>query len=159
MTATRQRLGFHSHCLGDIEWDAESELCFSQGIPGFEHLTRFVPFEIPAQWPLVYLQSATEPWVCFFALPVQSVAPDLDIQLTADDYLTLGLDPAHPPVPGLDILCLTVLGPSDTGIRTNVACPVVINLHNRRGLQIVTDGSSNYWRLGDSGTWEAVCSW
>src|SRR6185437_1157974 len=47
----------HSPWLGDLEWDPECEILFPCGLPGFEDEHRILPVEIPAQRPLVYLQS------------------------------------------------------------------------------------------------------
>jgi flagellar assembly factor FliW len=169
VTAAMARSFFlSSTSLGDLEWAADSELWFSHGLPGFEQEQRLVPIEIPAQRPLVYLHSATDASICFMALPVHSIAPDLQVQLLPDDYRALDLDPAIEPVAGQDILCLALLGPAECGIQpgviqtgiiqTNLSSPVVINLHNHRAHQLIPETGPNYWRLGDSGVWEAVCS-
>ena len=52
-----------------------SELLFPAGLPGFEAERGMLPVEIPAQKPLVYLQSLTNPEVCFVSLPVFIVDP------------------------------------------------------------------------------------
>jgi flagellar assembly factor FliW len=160
VTAAMARSFFlSSTSLGDLEWAADSELWFSHGLPGFEQEQRMVPIEIPAQRPLVYLHSATDASICFMALPVHSIAPDLQVQLLPDDYRALDLDPAIEPVAGEDILCLALLGPAESGvIQTNLSSPVVINLHNHRAHQLTPETGPDYWRLDDSGMWEAVCS-
>lgn len=160
MTAAMpQSCVLRSTSLGELEWDAESELWFPQGLPGFERLSRIVPIEIPAQRPLVYLHSATDASICFMALPLHSIAPGLQVELLPDDYRALDLDPAIEPVAGEDILCLALLGPTECGvIQTNLSSPVVINLHNHRAHQLTPETGPDYWRLDDSGTWEAVCS-
>ena len=144
-------------CLGDLEWDRGSELWFAHGIPGFENERRMVPVEIPAQRPLVYLQSAETPDLCFLALPVTTIQADFEIRLSADDFQALELDPSTDPVPGLDILCLALLGPSESGIRTNLAAPVIISLHTMRGHQLTPLGGPLYWHLGEGRAWERSC--
>ena len=147
----------HGTCLGDLEWEPSSELWFAHGIPGFENLRRMVPVEIPAQRPLVYLQSAETPGLCFLALPVTTIHPDFEVRLSADDFQALELDPSTDPVPGPDILCLALLGPSESGIRTNLAAPVIISLHTMRGLQLIPLAGPLYWHLGEGRTWERSC--
>ena len=145
-------------CLGDLEWDPESELWFADGIPGFENEKRIVPVEIPTQRPLVYLQSAQTPALCFLALPASTIQPGFEVRLSAEDLLALELDPECEPVPGKDILCLALLGPAKSGIRANLAAPVVISLHSMRGHQLTPSGGPRYWSLGDHGAWEGSCS-
>jgi flagellar assembly factor FliW len=148
-----------STSLGELEWDVESEVWFPQGLPGFERQSRIVPIEIPAQRPLVYLHSATDASICFMALPLHSIVPGMRVELLPDDYRVLGLDPAIEPVTGEDILCLALLGPAECGvIQANLSSPVVINLHNHWAHQLIPDTGPDYWRLGDSGAWEAACS-
>ena len=147
-----------SSCLGDLEWSAEAELWFADGIPGFDREQRLVPIEIPAQRPLVYLHSACNPDVCFLALPAPAIAPGFELRLGPDDYQALELDPDSRPEPGRDVLCLALLGPCGNDIQANLAAPVVISLHNQRGHQLTPAGAPEYWRLSKDGVWEAVCS-
>ena len=152
------RAGLNSAYLGELEWSVDAELCFAQGIPGFEGETRMVPIEIPAQRPLVYLQSALHPDVCFMALPVPGINPDFQLHLLPDDYQALEMDPSRTPVPGEDVLCLALLSPSRDGVQVNLAAPVVISLQNQRGHQVITAEGPEIWRLGSNGIWEAMCS-
>ena len=55
--------------IGEIEWDAQCDLLFPAGLPGFEDVRHMIPVEIPAQRPLVYLQSLEHPDVVCFAFP------------------------------------------------------------------------------------------
>ena len=47
---------------------------FPEGLPGFERERRFLPLEMPDQHPLVFLQSAATPALCFVTLPVLAVS-------------------------------------------------------------------------------------
>ena len=151
-------LHLHSVCLGDLEWDPDCELRFARGIPGFEAETRMIPIEIPAQRPLVYLQSTANPEVCFLALPASSIRQDFAPRFSLDDYIALGLEPLEDPCPGGDLLCLALLYPTGSGLQTNLAAPVVISLRNLRGHQLTPATGPDYWLLSAAGTWEAQCS-
>ena len=65
---TEQTFRLSTPWLGEICWEAASELYFPVGLPGFEQYRRMVPLEVPSQRPLVYLQSAERGGVCFLAL-------------------------------------------------------------------------------------------
>jgi flagellar assembly factor FliW len=116
-----------------------------------------VAVEVPAQRPLVFLQSAERPEVCFVSLPVRTVRPDFELTLSEDDRFALRLDEgAHAEI-GIDLLCLALLIPAAGGIETNLGAPVVVNLANLRCIQ--AQGSmavGGRYRLGD-GSWEPIC--
>ncbi len=102
--------------LGEICWEADCELHFPAGLPGFEQYRRMVPIEIPSQRPLVYLQSAERAGVCFLALPVLAVYPGFALHLSEDDLSLLEFDAAgsstrESPSLGTDVLCLALLRP------------------------------------------------
>ena len=148
--------------LGDILWEPNCELYFPAGVPGFERATRIIPVEIPMQRPLIYLQSATNGRVCFLTLPVLTVLPSFRPCLSEDDRTVLELDrfiaPEDSPILGTDVLCLALLVPSGPTVQANLDAPVVVNLHNGRGVQAVASASTaGSYRLGKEGEWRPVC--
>ncbi len=155
--------GVTSPWLGDLHWDPGCELDFPAGLPGFERYKRLVPVEIPSQRPLVYLQSVDNPEVCFLALPALTVDPRFGLYLSDEDRSLLDFDASAAlhggqPALGADVLCLALLMPSGTTVKTNLDAPVVINLHNRRGVQaIAASPLSGAWCLNPQGGWEALC--
>jgi len=144
--------------LGEISWDAESELFLPSGLPGFENERHMIPVEIPAHRPLVFLQSTERSGVCFVSLPVMTICPDFKLQLTEDERESLMLRETGNPEIGADVLCLVLLFPSGGTVEANLDAPVVINLHNSRCLQALSPGAARgYYRLSEAGTWENVC--
>ena len=148
----------HSPWLGDVESDPGCELLFPAGLPGFEDQRRLLPVEIPAQRPLVYLQSVECAEICFVALPVYVIDPAFRLRISDEDRSILEFPEDCDPVIGADVLCLALLMPSGHSVQANTNASIVINLHNRRGVQCVPpDGLSLRFRLlGDSG-WTALC--
>jgi len=149
--------------LGEIQWAHGNELHFPAGLPGFEKYRLMIPVEIPSQRPLVYLQSAEKGEVCFLTLPVLAVHAGFELHLSDDDRSLLELDQsmpsnAGPPALGTDVLCLALLVPSGLTVRTNLDAPIVINLHNGRGVQAIAPvASAGSWRLSEYDGWGAVC--
>lgn len=144
--------------LGDIEWGPGSELYLPVGLPGFEMERRMIPVEVPAQRPLVFLQSLDVPDTCFVALPVRTIFPEYRLQLSEDDRQNLLIDQDRELAIGADVLCLALLVPCDNTVQANLDAPIIINLHNRRCAQSVLPVRfAGYFRLADGGTWEAVC--
>ena len=158
LTASPGNAVIQSRWLGEIESDPRSELIFPAGIPGFENDRRILPVEIPSQRPLVYLQSVIHPDICFASLPVFVIDPGFRLRLSDEERSLLQLPESSDPVVGTDVLCLALLMSSGDAVRVNLNAPVVINLHNSRGIQsIATDRAAGYFRLDPSGRWEARC--
>lgn len=158
LTASAGTEVIQSRWLGEIESDPRSELTFPAGIPGFENDRRILPVEIPSQRPLVYLQSVIHPHICFAALPVFVIDPGFRLCLSEEEHSLLQLPEGCDPVVGTDVLCLALLMSSGDAVRVNLNAPVVINLHNSRGIQaIATDCAAGYFRLGPTGRWESRC--
>jgi flagellar assembly factor FliW len=158
LTAQPRNAVIQSRWLGEIESDPRSELVFPAGIPGFENDRRILPVEIPSQRPLVYLQSLIHPEVCFAALPVFVIDPGFRLRLSEEERALLQLPDGCEPIIGIDVLCLALLMSSGDAVRVNLNAPVVINLHNSRGVQsITTDRATGYFRLEPTGRWESRC--
>lgn len=144
--------------LGEIEWDPGSELLLPSGLPGFEDERRMVAVEVPAQRPLVFLQSVERPEICFVSLPVLTIRPDFEVALTEEDRESLRLPDGASPQIGVNILCLALLFPAEGSLEANLGAPLVINLHNLRCVQLRgSDGSPCHYRLAGEGRWEPVC--
>lgn len=143
--------------LGELRWDAASELFLPGGLPGFEEERRMIPVEIPAQRPLIFLQSAARSRVCFVSLPVLTICPEFNLELSEEDRAALMLAEEAPQI-GADVLCLALLCPSGGTVKANLDAPVVINLHNSRCVQSLRqERDRGYYRLNEAAAWERVC--
>lgn len=148
----------HSPWLGDIESDPQCELLFPAGLPGFEEQRRMLPVEIPAQRPLLYLQSLDSAEICFVALPVYVIDPEFQLRISDEERSLLQLPEDRDPVIGADVLCVVLLMRSGRTVQANLNAAVVINLHNRRGVQCVDpSGVSAGFRLSPDSGWTALC--
>ena len=117
-----------------------------------------MPVEIPVQRPLIYLQSADDPEVCFATLPVLVINPRFLLRLSEEDRSVLRLPENCEPVIGNDVLCLGLLAPSGKTVQSNLNAPIVINLQNFRGAQCISSASeSACFRLAPDGRWERAC--
>ncbi len=70
------------------------------------------------------------------------------------EFDQLDLPASQNPAIGRDVLCLALLVPSGCTVQTNLDAPIVINLHNGRGVQAVLRSGYRFeapqpgWRLG-----------
>jgi flagellar assembly factor FliW len=158
MTAQAEPRTIHSPWLGEIESEPGSELYFAAGMPGFEDHRRMLAIEIPSQRPLVYLQSLERDEVCFAALPVYVIDPSFRLELSDDERSVLRLPESGDPSVGADVLCLALLRKSGRTMEANTGAAIVINLHNRRGVQCVPrEGESVLFRLCPDNGWRRGC--
>jgi flagellar assembly factor FliW len=127
-----------SKYFGELDYSSEAAFQFPEGIPAFEDETAFVFLDQPQTHPLVFMQSLANPGVCFIAVPALVADPAYRPNLSPEDLALLGFSPEAPPQAGSDILCLTLLTVSGQADPTvNLASPIVLNLHNRKGVQAI----------------------
>ncbi len=127
--------------FGEIEIAEEKILYFETGIIGFPDLKRFTLLHDEEKGTNVgirFLQSLDEP---AFAMPVMDpliVKPDYDPEV--DDELLKSVGELNQD----NILVLvTATIPSDlTAMSVNLQGPIVINVTERKGCQIIVDGTT-----------------
>ncbi len=134
-----------SQQFGPLSYDAEAEIHFPQGLPGFDHEHRFILLEPASLSPLIFLQSSVTPSLCFTALPVSAIDPSYELQLSAEEHQLLGEAPS--------LTALAILSNGEDGSLTaNLLAPVAIDLANRVAIQAVRSDSrySHAQRLGEA---------
>ncbi len=126
-----------------VNLNAAAVFHFPVGLPGFETEHRFAAVQIPGQHPLLYLQSAANPALCLMTLPVQTLAPNLDLQITSEDRDLLEMEPDAPLHIGQNVLGLAILAAElDGSITANLLAPLIVNLSNLRAVQSIQPDSS-----------------
>lgn len=123
--------------LGEVVYGDDAVIDFPAGIPGFDLERRFILLAAPDLKPIVFMQSAATPELCFTALPVFSVMPGYQLSVSADDMALLGLPPGNQPVVGKHVACLAILHFGEQATTANLRAPVVVNLEARRGVQAI----------------------
>ena len=125
-----------SRTFGAVDYVSGEEFIFAQGLPGFPREAAFLPIEIPEQLPLVYLQSLRTPDLCFVALPARCLVTDYVLSPNSEDLESIGLSVESQPGP--EMLCLALVCFAEDGtVTANLRAPLVINIKNRHGIQIV----------------------
>jgi len=126
----------HSRNFGVIDYSSGDQFVFPDGLPGFPGETSFLPVEVPEQIPLLYLQSLATPDLCFVALPAKSLVADYKLSPEGEDLARIGLD-THAQ-PGVEVLCIALLCFAENGTAAaNLRAPVVINMRNHTGVQMI----------------------
>jgi flagellar assembly factor FliW len=156
VAADKTLMSCQSRCFGALEFTPDSVLEFPDGIPAFEQERRFLAVRQKVNEPLVFLQSLATPDLCFATLPVQAVCSRFELHMDADDLHALGL--ASQPVPGREVLCLTIVSIEENAPPTaNLLAPIVVNLRTGRGRQVIL-AESKYSHREELPLREAACS-
>ncbi len=120
--------------FGTIEVGNERLITFPGGLVGFEACTRFVLVESEELEPLRWLQSVDVPHLAFPMADPGYFIDDYEVRITGDDEDILDVDEECDEIVTLVIVTL----PDRTHpVRGNLRAPIVINLSNRIGRQVV----------------------
>lgn len=122
--------------LGEIPVEKEDIVNFESGLPGFEQWRRYALISLPETEPIQWLISLDNSAITF---------PVLDPWLVKKEY---AFDISQETIEFLDIrdrekiLIVNIVRiPKDdpTELTINLLAPLVINLENRRGMQLILD--------------------
>ncbi len=151
-------LSAETRYFGTLPYEEDSVIEFPEGLPGFEDEHRFLPVELAAHRPLVFLQSLATPGLCFPALPVGAIDEHYRLRLDAADLAALGFAAGTRPAIGRDVLCLAIMSIEANGVSANLLAPVVVNLATRRAVQAIAGGSGYSHRHPLAAAEVAACS-
>jgi len=119
--------------FGNIEVDEGSELNFPQGLFGFPDSHRFVLLYPGANGRVAWLQSLDMPALAFPIVEGGALGPNYPEPSAAKLAQEAGLNSSEPTV--LVIIAVQKGG----GLIANMLAPLVIDMANRKGAQIVLD--------------------
>ena len=133
-----QKSVLRSRYFGEIEVDAAAPFRFSQGLTGFESERDFSPIEIPAQRPILYLQSHNREDLCLITLPVRVIVSDYALHLAPEYLGALGFRDDETPRIGEELLCLAIVtAGEDRGLTANLLAPIVVNIRTHQAAQAI----------------------
>jgi len=122
--------------FGEIEIDEESIIYFKEGIPGFEDYSKFVILDIE-EGSMKCLQSIENKALCLILINSFDYFKDYQINLSDNEIDKLKISKEE------DVLIFNVLNIKDDKITANMVAPIVINVINNLGMQIILQ-DSNY---------------
>jgi len=112
----------------------ESEIVFPEGLVGCEDWKRFVLQETMEASPFKLLQSLDDPRVSFVVTDPYLLLPDYSFEMTEADVAKIGLESASDAL----VLCVLVVKQEpEFSVTANLLGPLVINVKQRRGVQVI----------------------
>jgi len=126
--------------LGEVEIDEQDILTFKQGLLGLEEFKKFILIPISEEHPLVLLQSIEQEDIGFVVAYPFAFKKDYSFDLSEEDIEQLQIENEK------DILTYAVVTMKETlkDSTINLLAPLVINLNEKCGKQIVLHDNKSY---------------
>lgn len=117
----------------DIEIHEDQVLTFPSGLAGMVHRKRFVLLEREEIRPFHWLQSLEDPHLLLPVVEPASFFPDYRVAVSEGEIAPLAMtDTAD-----VMVLCIVTLSSDPTAITANLQGPLVVNLKNGLGRQLI----------------------
>ncbi|MDD7056746.1 MAG: flagellar assembly protein FliW [Selenomonadaceae bacterium] len=124
--------------FGPIEVEDEKVIRFPEGIPAFEQEHEFVIIPYDEESPYVFLQSLKTPDLAFLMTMPFIFFPDYEFELDDENQQKLGLERQEDM---LLYVLLTIPQGRVQDMTANLVAPLVINVANQQGRQLVLEHS------------------
>ncbi|MGM9923424.1 MAG: flagellar assembly protein FliW [Bacillus sp. (in: firmicutes)] len=118
---------------GELQADEKELWHFPKGIPGFPDEKKFLLYPLADNEIFSILQSAAHPDIAFVAASPFSFFRDYEFTLDESAIAILGVEDAHDVLP----LVILTLGESLESSTTNLQAPIILNVKNRQGKQVI----------------------
>ncbi len=125
--------------FGDLEFDEEEIIFLDEGLLGFPMSKRYLLFSYADKSAFFWLQSVDEPEIAFIVINPFDFFSELEFVLSDEDAYDINL--GHKEDSEVFTLVAIPEG-SPEEMRTNLAGPVVVNVKNRHGKQVLMKGYS-----------------
>jgi len=122
--------------FGEIEIEDEKIVDFPEGIPGFEHVRKFVLLSnIDEDSPFRWLQCVDDPSLAFAVIDPRTIKPDYTVDVDDSEIEILNIENCDDVV----ILSIVVVPEDITRMTANLKAPIIINSANMTGKQVIMD--------------------
>jgi flagellar assembly factor FliW len=117
--------------FGETEIDESNIIHFKQGIPGFEEYKNYAILDIEGKNDLKCFQSVDDSEICLLTVIPWECFKDYEIQLSDQEMNELELNKPE------DVAVYNVVTVRKDQITANLVAPIVINVLNGMGKQII----------------------
>ena len=127
--------------FGNLIIEKENIITFEQGLLGFEELTQFAIIAVEECLPFEWLVSLEDPVVAFPILDPTLLFSDYKPSLTKEELVLLDIKNEM----DVEMFCIVTLGETPKNVTLNLKGPILINMKNKMGKQIVL--TEDYYSL------------
>lgn len=139
---------------GTIEYKEEEIIYFKKGIPGFQNLKKFVLFPVEENDFFSVLHSVEDNNIGFIVVSPFNVKKDYEIELNDTVLKELNIKEEK----DVSIFNTVTLNSEISKITSNLKAPVVINIKDRLGEQIILNDDKYEIKYPLFKEW-VLCSW
>ena len=118
--------------FGKIEIEPEAVLFFEAGLVGYEDCRQWVLLADPENSAIGWLQSVTRPELAMAVVSPRRFVPEYRVRVSPQQLQTLQLADSD------QAFVLSIVGRNDHAITLNLRAPLVVNLQQRLGRQLIT---------------------
>jgi flagellar assembly factor FliW len=124
--------------LGGLEFKEEDIIFFDNGLPGFEHLNRFVISTREEHAPFHWLHSLEDENLRFIMINPLQIKEDYDPRITKAHLNSIDVEERS----DLLMYVLVTLNKEEFSKSTlNLLGPILVNIRTKKGLQVILDDS------------------
>jgi flagellar assembly factor FliW len=127
----------HTVNFGDLEVPDENVITFKEGLPGFSKIHRFAVLEVEELKPFQYLQALDDPPISLFIINPFIVDPTYEFRLADSDMEDVNSANSA----DLTVYAVATIPDDATRATLNLMAPIVINLKDRFGKQVILHDS------------------
>ena len=130
---------FVSKVHGNIEYEEKNRITFKKGILGFENLKEYILVDLKECEPFKLLQSLEDENIGLIVVSPFEFFKEYEIKLSDADIKRLDVKNQS----NVALVTTVTLDTDPKKITTNLKAPIIINISNNLGEQIILD-KSNY---------------
>ncbi len=128
---------FNSKIHGDITYEEKDIITFNKGIPGFNDLEKFFLVDLEGLEPFKLLHSLENNDVGMIVISPYDFFQDYEVKLSEETINNLNIKSPDE----VRLINTVTLNSDPNKITTNLQGPIIINISNNLGEQIIIDNS------------------
>jgi flagellar assembly factor FliW len=117
--------------FGTVQVEADRVLEFAGGLLGFSSFTRFVLLQPDPEGIFLWLQSVDSPELAFVVTDPANWCEDFEAVIRREHLAQLDLSTVD------EARILVIVNKYDDALTANLQGPLIVNINNRRGMQVV----------------------
>lgn len=121
--------------FGEVEIDDNKVLYFEKGLPGLEDDKRYALLSNEDSRPVSWLQSLDHREISLPVMDPFLVCPDYSFDISPNDVDAIAADD----IKDVYVLNILVIPKNVNAMTINLSAPIIINVRNSKGCQIILD--------------------
>lgn len=121
--------------FGKIEIEKSDIISFDSGLPGFENLEDFILLPLAEESPFIIMQAVEDPDVAFVTVEPGNLIQNYEFEISDKAEKQLKIES----ISNLLILNIITLKDEIENSTANLSAPIVINLEEKLGQQVILD--------------------